>query len=260
MVGCGAAATFSAMAVCSKVCGEMKRICTPVVAAFVLVGAMAGSALAGPYEDGVAAFEAGDYQTALRQWKPLAQKGVAGAQFGLGVMYANGDGVAPDYRVAASWFRKAADKNYPAAQFELGNLYVNGHGVAKDYAAALSWFRKAAAQNYADGQFALGIMYENGDGVVRDYATAANWYKQAAERGNPNAQYALGILYFNGKGVPRDLVAAHMWFDLAVARGDKLQPPITSQNAANYRDLVATKMSKEQIAEAEKRAREWKAR
>jgi uncharacterized protein len=96
--------------------------------------------------------------------------------------------------------------------------------------------------------------------VVRDYATAANWYKQAAEHGNPNAQYALGILYYNGSGVPRDPVAAYMWFDLAIARGDKMQPPISPQNAANYRDLVATKMSKEQIAEAEKRAREWKAR
>lgn len=161
---------------------------------------------------------------------------------------------------AASWFRKAAEQNYPAAQFELGRLYVNGHGVAKDYAAALNWFGRAASQGYADGQFALGVMYENGQGVVKDYAAAATWYRNAADKGNATAQYALGILSYKGEGVPKDFVAAHMWFDLAAARGDKLQPPISAQDAANYRDLVGTKMSKEQIAEAQKRARAWKPR
>jgi hypothetical protein len=101
-------------------------------------------------------------------------------------------------------------------------------------------------------------MYENGQGVVRDYATAASWYRSAANHGNATAQYALGILYFKGEGVSKDLVAAHMWFDLAAAHGDKLQSPISTQNAIDYRDMVATKMSKEQINEAVKRAREWK--
>ena len=224
----------------------------------MLVIGIVGPTVAGPYEDGKAAFDRGDFQTALRDWRPLAHKGVAEAEFGLGVMYANGDGVAPDYGIAASWFRKAAEKNYAAAQFELGGLYVNGHGVAKDYAIALGWFRKAADQGYADGQFALGVMYENGQGVVQDYATAASWYRSAANLGNATAQYALGILYYKGEGVPKDLAAAFMWFDLAAARGDKLQPPVSTQNAIDYRDIVATKMSKEQIAEAEKRAREWK--
>jgi len=100
-------------------------------------------------------------------------------------------------------------------------------------------------------------MYQNGQGVVQDYATAANWYTKAAERDNPTAQYALGILYYEGEGVRRDLVAAYVWFDLAAARGDKLQPPITSQNAVSYRDLVATNMNKDQIVEAQKRARDW---
>jgi uncharacterized protein len=239
---------------------DMPPVWKRFVASLLLVAGAAGSAGAGPYEDGAAAFERGDYQTALREWRPLAQKGVAGAQFGLGVMYADGDGVDPDYGIAASWLRKAADKNYAAAQFELGRLYVNGHGVAKDYATALSWFRKAAGQGYADGQYALGIMYENGQGVVRDYATAASWYRNAADLGNPNAQYALGILYSKGEGLTKDPVAAYMWFDLAATRGDKLQPPITAQDAANYRDQVAEEMSKQQIAEAEKRARAWKPR
>jgi uncharacterized protein len=237
----------------------MNRTWKPIVAVMLAAGMM-GPTFAGPYEDGTAAFERGDYQTALREWRPLAEKGIAGAQFGLGVMYADGDGVEPDYGIAASWFRKAADKNYAAAQFELGRFYVNGHGVAKDYATALNWFRKAANEGNADGQFALGVMYQSGQGVVQDYATASRWYQSAAERDNPNAQYALGILCYEGEGGPKDLVAAYVWFDLAAARGDKLQAPITSQDAASYRDLVATKMNKDQIAQAQKRARDWKPR
>jgi TPR repeat protein len=101
-------------------------------------------------------------------------------------------------------------------------------------------------------------MYENGQGVVRDYAAAANWYRSSANLGNATAQYALGILYYKGEGVPKDLIAAFMWFDLAAARGDKLQPPVSTQNAVDYRNMVAAAMSKKQIAEAEKRAREWK--
>ena len=235
----------------------MNRSCKVALTVFILVGGIVGSATAGPYEDGTTAFARGDYETAMRDWRPLANKGFAGAQFGLGVMYANGDGVPPDYGAALSWFRKAADKGYPPAQFELGRLYVNGHGVAKDYAVALSWFRKAADQSYADGQFALGVMYENGQGVVQAYASAASWYRKAADQGNATAQYALGILYSKGDGVPKDLVSAYMWFDLAVARSDKLQSPISATSAVDYRDTVAERMSKEQIAEAQKRARLW---
>ena len=70
--------------------------------------------------------------------------------------------------------------------------------------------------------------------------------------------HALGILYYKGAGVPKDLVASHMWFDLAAAGGDKLQPPISARDAIVYRDMAATQMSRGQIAEAKKRAREWK--
>jgi TPR repeat protein len=236
----------------------MNRSCNVVLTVLTLAGGIAGSAVAGPYEDGTTAFERGDYETAVRDWRPLANKGFAGAQFGLGVMYANGNGVPPDYEAALNWFRKAADKGYPPAQFELGRLYVNGHGVGKDYAVALSWFRKAADQSYADGQFALGVMYENGQGVVQAYATAASWYRKAADQGNATAQYALGILYSKGDGVPKDLVSAYMWFDLAAAHSDKLQSQISAKSVADYRDTVAESMSKAQVTEAQTRARLWK--
>jgi uncharacterized protein len=228
------------------------------LAALTLLAAMIAPASAGSLEDGRAAYQRNDFATALRDWQPLASKGVAGAQFGLGVMYATGNGVPPDYGVAASWFHKAAEQSYPAAEFELGRLYVDGHGVKKDFSAALNWFHMAANQGYADGQYALGVMYENGQGVVQDSATAAGWYRSAAIQDNPTAQYALGILYDKGEGVPKSFVAAYMLLDLAAAHGDKLQPSVSPQEVMNYRDEVAAKMKKEELAEAQKRARGWK--
>jgi TPR repeat protein len=236
----------------------MNRTCKAVAAALILATGIAGPAAAGPFEDGTAAFESRDYATAMRYWRPLADKGLARAQYGLGVMYANGDGVATDYGAALNWFRKAANQGNADAQVDLGVMYANGKGVTKDYAAALGWFRKAADQGNASAEFGIGVMYENGQGVVQDDATAVTWYVKAADKGNATAQYALGILYYKGQGVPKDLVSAYMWFDLAIAGSDKLQAPISSTDAQNYRNIVTAKMSASQIAEAQKRAREWK--
>ena len=62
------------------------------------------------FEDGVAAAQKGDYATAMRLWRPLANKGVVEAQFNLGVMYAKGEGVPQDNVIAHMWFTLAATK------------------------------------------------------------------------------------------------------------------------------------------------------
>jgi TPR repeat protein len=63
----------------------------------------AGSAAAGPFKDGYAAANRQDYATALRLWTPMAEQGNASAQYNLGIMYANGQGVPKDYVLAAKW-------------------------------------------------------------------------------------------------------------------------------------------------------------
>ena len=80
----------------------------------------------------------------------MADAGSASAQFNLGVMYANGTGVAQDYPAAAGWFRKAADQGNALAQNNLGVMYDKGQGVAQDYAAAVSWYRKQVAFDIAE--------------------------------------------------------------------------------------------------------------
>ena len=65
----------------------------PVLIARPMGAALAGTAIAGPFEDGVVAYNRGDYATALRLWRPLAEQGDTKAQFNLGLMYKNGEGV-----------------------------------------------------------------------------------------------------------------------------------------------------------------------
>ena len=73
-----------------------------------------------------------------------------------------------------------------------------------------------------------------------------------AEQGDASAQTNLGVMYAAGLGVPQDYVSAHMWFNLAAATGD--------EEARKVRELVAARMTREQIAEAQARAREWASR
>ncbi len=155
----------------------MKRI----LAALLLL-TLAAPAWAG-WEEGVAAYERGDYATALREMRVLAMQGNAGAQFNVGLMYDNGQGVTQDYAEAVRWFRKAAEQGYAKAQFNVGLMYAKGEGVVQDYAEAVRWHRKAAEQGDAKAQFNVGLMYAKGEGVVQDYAEAHMWFNLAGAQG-----------------------------------------------------------------------------
>ena len=128
-----------------------------------------------------------------------------------------------------------------------------------DYAEALRLWRPLADQGHADGQLKLGNMYGRGQGVPQDYAEAVKWYRLGAEQGNARAQLGLGVMYGNGKGVPQNYVQAHMWFNLAAARFPASDAESMNQ-AVQDRDLAASNMTPDQIAEAQKLAREWKRR
>jgi hypothetical protein len=115
----------------------------------LLVWAAVWPAFAGPYEDGLATYKRGDYATALRLWRPLADAGDADAQLNFGFMYANGEGVPQDYSMAVSWFSKAAEQRHAGAQYNLGIMYEQGWGVPQDYIQAHVWFKLAASRSDA---------------------------------------------------------------------------------------------------------------
>ena len=100
---------------------------------------------AGEYEAGLAAIKKEDYQTAFRKWEPLAKKGNPDAQFGLGYMYLQGQGVVLNYKKAMRWFRLAAEQGDPDAQNNLGLMYAVGTGVIEDPIYSLMWFELASA-------------------------------------------------------------------------------------------------------------------
>jgi TPR repeat protein len=147
-----------------------------------------------PLEDGDAAYQRHDYPTALQVWRPLADRGDAWAQYGLGVMYYNGEGVSQDYSGAVKWFRLAADQGLANAQHNLGYMYAKGEGVSQDYSGAVKWFRKAADQGFANAQNNLGALYAKGEGVSRDYSEAVKWYRKAADQGFAEARANLARL------------------------------------------------------------------
>jgi TPR repeat protein len=183
-----------------------------------------------------------------------AEQGNASAQLDLGLMYGNGQGVLQDYTQAARWFREAAEQGNVAAQFNLGVVYSDGKGVPQDFTQAIQWYRRAAEQGNAAAQFSLGVMYDNGRGVPQDYREAARWYRAAAEQGNAAAQHNLGLMYDNGQGVPQDYIQAHMWYNIAASSLTGQDREVPSRN----REAIAKKMTSEQIAEAQRLAREWK--
>ena len=94
----------------------------------------------------------------------------AGAQFLLGLRYANGEGVPENNAEAVKWYRLAAEQGHANAQYFLGAIYADGEGVAENDAEAVKWFRKAAEQGDADSQSRLGLMYDNGEGVPENDA------------------------------------------------------------------------------------------
>ena len=106
-----------------------------------------------------------------------------------------------------------------AAQYNLGLMYANGEGVPEDDVEAVRWYRLAADQGVADAQFNLGISYDNGEGVPEDDAEAARWYRLAADQGLVEAQSNLGAMYGSGVGVPRNYLTAYAWFNIAAASG-----------------------------------------
>jgi TPR repeat protein len=150
--------------------------------------------------------------------------------------------------------RGRAEKGDAEAQWLLGIAYDEGDGVAQDYAEAVRWYRKAAEQGEAVAQSNLGLMYDKGRGVPQDYAEAVRWYRRAADVGITDAQFNLGRMYSEGRGVPQDYIEAHVWFNLAASRPYNLLREVH----ANARDQLARKMPPAQIAEAQRRAREWK--
>jgi len=109
-----------------------------------------------------------------------------------------------------------------------------------------------AEQGDVRAQFNLGVMYHQGHGVPQDYTEAVKWYRLVAEQGDAVAQFNLGVMYAKGQGVAQNYIQAYMWETLAAAQGN--------EKAVKGLELLEKSMTLDELAEAQRLAREWKAK
>jgi len=201
-------------------------------------------------KEGYAALIKKDYATAAKEYRPLAERGDAEAQYRIGRMYEFGNGYPEDKAQGIAWIRKAAAQGHADAEQELGVVYATGDGVPQDDVQAVSWFRKAAEHGDATAQYNLGLLFAKGQGVSKDYAQSVDWWRKAATQGNADAQFKLAVVYHNGEGAAKDEVAALANATLAARTGDK--------ENIDYRDEIAKALTSEQKEKAVSMADAWK--
>ena len=221
----------------------------PRILLVVSVWLCSTAAVAG-LKEGYEALSRKDYVTAANEYRPLAERGDAEAQYRIGRMYEFGNGYAQDKAQGIAWIRKAAAQGHADAEQELGVIYATGDGVKQDSVQAVAWFRKAAEQGEATAQYNLGLLYAKGQGVARDYAQAVDWWRKSASQGNADAQFKLAVVYHTGQGAAQDEVFALANATIAARNGDK--------ENIDYRNEIAKSLTPEQRRRAAALASAWK--
>ena len=173
----------------AKASRVMRQVCVSLITMLVI----SEPTFAG-YEEALSAYKQGDYQTAFQEWRRLAVKGHAKAQYKVAKMYVQGKGVEQDYVESARWYRRAALRGHPESQVELAQSYFLGRGVKQDLDQAREWSKFAAEAGFARAQHLLGVMYTTGRGVPQDYIQAHVWLSSAAAQGDEDATKALMAL------------------------------------------------------------------
>jgi TPR repeat protein len=154
----------------------------PQIAMLALLTAVPGYA---DYQAGLDAYQAGDYASALAEWRdeinqpaPPANLAVyREALYAIAMLYWKGEGVAQDFAMSSVWLKQAADINHAGAQVKLGYLYSTGQGVPLNYQEARRWLEMAAVQGDPDAAYNLDILSREGLG----------WAEDGDPRGSPAA-------------------------------------------------------------------------
>ena len=121
---------------------------------------------------------------------------------------------------------------------------------------AIDWYRDKAEKGDAHAQWKIGSLYAEGHGAPQDYSEALKWLCRSADQGYAPAQKDIGRMYAEGQGIPKDLVRAHMWFNLSASQPGSYRKETQSQ-AAQEREKLTRQMTSEEIAQAQKLAKDW---
>ncbi len=153
----------------------------------------------------------------------------------------------PDFKET----KAQAEAGDAEAQYNLALMYDVGIGAPQNYAESGKWYRQAAERGVPEAQFALGVRYfKYGSSAKENYSAALRFFRQAADQGLAAAQFNLGVMYESGLGVPTNKVESYRWYNLAAAQG--------TMNALEARELLTGQMSREEVAEGQRRAAAFK--
>lgn len=129
---------------------------------------------------------------------------------------------------------QAAEQGNAQAQYNLGAMYSEGQGVVQSDAKAVGWYLKAAEQEFAPAQYVMGFVHSRGQGVAKSYTEALQWFTKAAEKGVSEAQGCLGVLLACGEeGVEVNLTESFKYLTLA-AVGSSAQAGKTAKEALQH--------------------------
>jgi len=156
--------------------------------------ASAPKAFANPMATGMAAYISGDYQRAIKEWRPLAEAGNPIAQYHMGVIYRDGRGVDIDLAEAMRWWTLAAKNSHAKAQYELGMAYLLGLGVERNEKKSAEWMEKSAVLANVRAQDEIGNLYYSGRGVAKSVEKARQWWTLAASSGHGDSRRKLAQL------------------------------------------------------------------
>ncbi len=138
---------------------------------------------AADFATGLTAYQKGDFVTAAKEWRPIAEQGDAAVQFNLGLLYLDGQGVPLDLDQAVKWFNRSAEQGYDKAQLNLGALYSVGKGVKRDYVQAYKWLNICASTGNAKcvAQRDLVAKKLNGSKLASAQHLASEWSPKKEE-------------------------------------------------------------------------------
>lgn len=165
-----------------------------LIIAFLALGACATATVAekaSRFDEGVAAYDAGDFEAAYRIWDELARQDDLAAMRNVAQLLRQGKGVAKDSKRAFELYMEAAEKGLVTAMANLGDMYLAGDGVERNPQAAAAWYARAAAAGLSLAQWKLAAMYDSGDGIPADKARARGLLERAARNGYAPAQARL---------------------------------------------------------------------
>jgi len=141
------------------------------------------------------------------------------AQYKRSAVHANHSYTSGDYVTALKEYKYLANHGAHEAYYNIGQLYYKGQGVDVDYGEALKWYRLGKQHGDVSAHYQIALMNMEGHGIQQDYKAAAEIFRTLSVMGHPEAQNGLGYLYTTGQGVETDKITAYAWFSVSSANG-----------------------------------------